>query len=339
MLRTIFAASALAMCLNSIAIPTDFRAQTPANSFNATPPKTPGILGKRRSLETLAILSKIPVPGGPDWLAMGYGSVWVSNAPDNSISRINPQSATVIAKITVGQDPCLGIGIGFESVWIPNCKDKSLSQIDPKTNQVVRTTPIEIAGEGEGTIGVGEGSIWLLSNRRGTDSGTLSRISPRTGKVITDIAVPAKSYVALVGFGSVWVTSTGGNAVLRIDPGARRVLAKINVHRTPRFTAIGAGSVWVLNQSDGTVSRIDPATNRVAATIAVGVPGAGGDIAVGGGSVWVSSNGLPVSRINPLTNRVVRQFAGGEGADAIRYGFGFVWVSDHKHGEVWKIRP
>ena len=120
---------------------------------------------------------------------------------------------------------------------------------------------------------MGESSIWLLTNRKGTDSGTLSRISPRTGKVVADIAVPAKSFVALVGFGSVWVTSTGGNVVVRIDPRTNRIVAKIRVHHTPRFTSIGAGGVWVLNQSDGTVSRINPSTNRVAATIVVGVPG------------------------------------------------------------------
>ncbi len=339
MLKTVLVASILALCICSVAPSAAFHAQTHANSSDASQSKNAGLIAKRKPSESLAIISRIPVPGGPDWLGMGFGSVWVSNSPDNSVSRIDPRTAQVIARIAVGQDPCLGVGIGFEAVWIPNCKDKSLSQIDPKTNKVVRTTPIDIAGQGEGTIGVGEDSIWLLTNRNGTVSGTLSRISPRTGKVIADIAVPAESYVAVVGFGSVWVTSTGGNAVLRIDPRTNRVAAKIRVHRSPRFTSAGAGSLWVLNQSDGTVSRIDPATNRVTATIAVGVPGPGGDIAVGGGSVWVSSDGVPVSQINPLANRVVRQFAGGHGADAIRFGYGFVWVSDHKKGEVWKIRP
>ncbi len=333
------AASIFALFLSFVAPSATFRMQSPPNSSGPSQQKIARLIAKRKPLESLAVISKIPVPGGPDWLGMGFGSVWASNASDNSISRIDPRTARIIARIPVGQDPCLGVGIGFESVWIPNCKDKTLSQIDPKTNQVARTTPIEIAGEGEGAIGVGERSIWLLTNRKGTDSGTLSRISPRTGKVVADIPVPVKSYVAVVGFGSVWVTSTGGNVVVRVDPRTNRVVAKIRVHQTPRFTSAGAGSVWVLNQSDGTVSRIDPATNRVAATIAVGVPGPGGDIAVGGGSVWVSSDGVPVSRINPLTNRVIQQFAGGHGADAIRFGYGFVWVSDHTNGTVWKIRP
>jgi hypothetical protein len=31
------------------------------------------------------------------------------------------------------------------------------------------------------------------------------------------------------------------------------------------------------------------------------------------------------------------QFVGGSGADAIRVGFGALWVADHEHGEVWQV--
>ncbi|MCX5755050.1 MAG: hypothetical protein NTX19_02860 [Gemmatimonadetes bacterium] len=42
-------------------------------------------------------------------------------------------------------------------------------------------------------------------------------------------------------------------------------------------------------------------------------------------------------RIDPRTNRVTRQYVGGDGADAIRWGAGAVWVGDHKIGQLWKI--
>ncbi|HKV39800.1 MAG TPA: hypothetical protein VJX67_11355 [Blastocatellia bacterium] len=300
-------------------------------------PKRPGIPAVQVPLSSLAIRAGISVPGGPDWLAAAFGSMWVSNSPRNSVSRIDPASNRVLATISVGQDPCLGIGVGLGSVWIPNCKDKTLSRIDPRTNKVVRTFPINIDGEGEGAIATGYHSIWLLTNDAGTDSGTLSRIDPLTGKTVAMIPVCPKSNVAVTGYGAVWVTGTGCNTVFRIDPRANVVDARIPVGPTPRFTAAGGNGVWVLNQGDGTVSRIDPRTNKVVATIEVGVPGAGGDIAVGAHSIWVSADGLPVSEINPRSNKVVRQYAGGGGADAIRIGFGSAWVSDHRKGEVWRI--
>jgi DNA-binding beta-propeller fold protein YncE len=86
------------------------------------------------------------------------------------------------------------------------------------------------------------------------------------------------------------------------------------------------------------VSRIDPKTNKVAATIEVGVPGSGGDIAVGEGSVWVTAFEYPLSRIDPSANTVVQQFYG-PGGDAVRVGLGSVWLSNYKQGNVWRIDP
>ena len=74
------------------------------------------------------------------------------------------------------------------------------------------------------------------------------------------------------------------------------------------------------------------------ATIEVGVPGSGGDIATGEGSVWVTSFGFPISRIDPASNKVVQQFVG-EGGDALRVGAGSVWLSNLKAGVVWRLDP
>jgi virginiamycin B lyase len=113
----------------------------------------------------------------------------------------------------------------------------------------------------------------------------------------------------------------------------------ITVAEGPRFTTEGAGSLWVLSQSDGSVSRIDPASNKVAALIPVHVPGKGGEICYGGGFIWVTMDGNPVTRIDPATNKVIDQYGNYPKADAIRYGFGSVWVSDHGKGELWRIDP
>ena len=123
-----------------------------------------------------------------------------------------------------------------------------------------------------------------------------------------------------------------------MDPHTNLVVETIPVGPAPRFLATGEGSVWTLNQGDGSVSRIDPKTNKVVATIEVGVPGEGGDIAVGEGSVWVTSFEFPLSRIDPAPNKVVQQFAG-QGGDAVRVGQGSVWLTDLKGQQLWRIDP
>jgi YVTN family beta-propeller protein len=150
--------------------------------------------------------------------------------------------------------------------------------------------------------------------------------------------VAAGSYGLAYGEDALWVTSSEHNLVTRIDPHTNLIVETIAVGKTPRFIAAGGGAVWALNQGDGSVSRIDPATNKVVATIEVGVPGGGGDIAVGEGSVWVTAFEYPLSRIDPSSNTVVQQFTG-KGGDAVRVGLGSVWLSNLEAGNVWRIDP
>src|SRR5206468_12167931 len=115
--------------------------------------------------------------------------------------------------------------------------------------------------------------------------------------------------------------------------------ATITLRTRPRFLASGEGSVWVVNQGDGTVQRIDGKTGALLATIEAGATGEGGDIAVGGGYVWVTTMLVPVIQIDPKTNAVRGKFKRPAGiylGDAIRYGGGSLWVSG---SSVFRIKP
>jgi YVTN family beta-propeller protein len=71
---------------------------------------------------------------------------------------------------------------------------------------------------------------------------------------------------------AIWVSNNRSNTVSRIDPKTRKVVATIHVGQGPENAAIGIdGTVFVPNVGDDTVSRIDPATNKVIQTIAVGI--------------------------------------------------------------------
>jgi virginiamycin B lyase len=291
----------------------------------------------QQPLTALPITARIKVPEGPARLETGFGSLWMANTNGKEVLRIDPDTNQVIATIRVGSKPDLGIGMGLEYVWIADTKEKSIKQIDPRTNQVVHTIAVNLPKESAGSIGVGEGSLWVLTNEGDTDSGTLSRIDPMTGEITANIQVNAGSHAALVAFGSVWVSSTAAGSVLRVDARNNTVTAEIPVHTSPRFLAADEGSVWVVSQKDGSLARIDPLTNKVAATIDVGVPGEGGDLAIGENYVWVAADGVPLSQIDPRTNRLMRQFAGGKRDDTLRVGFGSAWIVDELHGEIWRV--
>ena len=289
----------------------------------------------KRDFSNLPVQAKVHTDGDPDWLATGFGSLWVSVPRLNQIVRINPANNKVRTRIQAGLEPCYGIGIGVTRLWVLNCKSQTLTRIDPSKGKVDLSVPVNVAPHGEGSIAVTRSSVWFVSNEDGHSS-TLVQMDMR-GKVKSRIKVGAESSVVTAAFGSIWVTSSGEAKLYRVNPVSGKVIATISVAAMPRFTTAGEGSLWVLSQSDGSVARIDPTRNRVAAAIQVHVPGAGGDIAYGGGIIWVAAAGTPITRIDPRRNRVIDQYGNYKGADAIRFGFGSAWVSDHAKGDLWRI--
>jgi len=170
------------------------------------------------------------------------------------------------------------------------------------------------------------------------EKGVLTRIDPQTNKVATEITIPSGSFAPTFADGGVWITSTEHNLLTHVDPQSNQVVTSIPIGPQPRFLTAGAASVWTLNQGDGTISRVDTKTNKLIATIQAGIPGTGGEIAFGEGSVWATVFQIPISRIDPATNTVVQQWAGA-GGDSIRVGHGSIWLTDLAHGKVWRLDP
>jgi virginiamycin B lyase len=73
-----------------------------------------------------------------------------------------------------------------------------------------------------------------------------------------------------------------------------------------------------------------------AASIEAGIPGKGGEITYGAGSVWATVFKIPLTRIDVADNKVTRQWIGPRG-DSVRYGFDAIWLTDYKRGLLWRI--
>ena len=310
------------------------QAPAPAATPKTKPAPKPGVKTPdvRIPIAALKPEAVFEVPGAPDWLAIDE-SVWVSNYPKNTVARLDPKTNKVLAMIEVGSKPCSGLAVGFGSLWVPLCGQQALARVDLKEGKLTATIPIGIA-HSEGGLASGAGSIWLVTDKKGT----LARLDPATNKIVAEIQVPPGSFTVGFGEGSIWVTGTETNVLTRINPETNLIVETIPVGKAPRFFTIGGGFVWTLNQTNGDVSKVDPKTNKVVETIEVGVPGGGGEIAFGEGSLWVTAFEFPISRIDPTTNKVVQQFAG-KGGDAIRVGLGSVWLSNISAGNVWRLDP
>jgi virginiamycin B lyase len=267
-----------------------------------------------------------------DWVQITDDAVWVASSKPASVHRIDPKTNKEVAIIPLPDDPCAGLAFGFGSLWVPLCgAPNSIVRVDASTNQITATLPIGPAGP-EGGIAATSDSIWIVTD----DAGSLVRIDPVTNKARQKISIAPGSYNPLFTEGAIWITGGSANILTAVDASTGAVLASIPVGPKPRFLTAGEGSIWTLNQGDGTVTRVDAQSKKVTATIPLGIPGHGGDIAWGAGSIWTTVADVPLTAIDGKTNKVLRQWVG-PGGDSLRFGHDSVWLTDYKHGTLSRI--
>jgi YVTN family beta-propeller protein len=134
---------------------------------------------------------------GPTAIAVGEESVWVANAVDSTVSRLNPRTTSEFGNFTVGREPS-GVAVGAGAVWVSNRLDDSVSRIDPRSGS---QTTIRVGGGPTG-IAVGAGAVWVVNS----GDATVSRIDPATQRVTATIDVGSRPEGVAVGKGAVWVT-------------------------------------------------------------------------------------------------------------------------------------
>jgi YVTN family beta-propeller protein len=269
------------------------------------------------------LVADVPVGNGPTSVAVGYGSVWVTNAYDDSVSRIDPETGAVVQRIDVGRDPS-AIAVGSGVVWVANSWDGTVSRIDTQTNRPVQTIPVGVRPT---ALAVSENTVWVTSS----EERSVTRIDADTGRVVDRIPTDALGGGIALGGGSVWVTDGSSRSVVRIDARRGAVLDRLGVGNGPTGVAFGEGSAWVANSLDGTVSRIDPETNTVTALITVGDSPDG--VAVTAGSVWVSDEfSEAVARIDPAQDRVVKRIAIANRPKGIAVSENRVWLAVQPSG-------
>jgi YVTN family beta-propeller protein len=265
------------------------------------------------------VVDSVPNVGGrPSSATSGYGSIWVANQDDESVTRVDPRSLTV-ERVSLDATPT-GIAAGRGAIWIANGLLGTLSRLDPSLNDVTGD-PIDVAGRSSaGSVAVGEGYIWPVFG-----NSVLGKVDPRTNRLLTTgIAGSSPSAIA-VGEGAVWVANSGDNTVSRMLPETASTVSKPTVGRQPSGIAVGDGAVWVSNRGDDNVTRFD-ASSGSELNIPVGMAPIG--IAFGEGAVWVAnSDDGTVSKIDPETKVVVATIRVGARPVGIVVSDGRVWVT------------
>jgi branched-chain amino acid transport system substrate-binding protein len=283
----------------------------------------------------------------PSTIAVGEGAVWVLNADDRTISKIDPQTKEVETFGTGGISTDLAVGEG--AVWVGNgaqtsgtgdiAHTTSVSRVDPNTTSVTQTqdlpsrraTPdVRLAGEfrtlGVSQLAVGAGAVWAINPDL-----SVSRINPDTGKRDEIIPIEVGSGIA-AGREGVWAIAAGRDldsapTVLRIDPRTNQVSQRIEL-ATDDLTglALGGGSVWATDAQQGLLWRIEPGPDPTTRTIDVGFGATA--VTYGDGTVWVANFVRDeISRVDVRTNEVTDTIRLAGTPPSVAAAAGTAWVS------------
>ena len=156
----------------------------------------------------------IKVGEAPVNAALGYGSIWVTNSQDDTVSRLDLRSRAVAEAIPVGDHP-EGLSVGAGGVWVANLEDDTVSRIDPVRNRVVATIRV---GERPLHLKATGTEVWVPNS----GDGTLSIINSNTNRV-TGAPLQIGRSVERVGadFDAIWATSATEDTITRVEPAPR----------------------------------------------------------------------------------------------------------------------
>lgn len=305
---------------------------------SAAPSATPTQAGPPGPLapvvgEPSQVTAKVQVGGQPCGVLATATDVWVTDAEQARLVRLDRRRPRVVASTPLDATPC-ELTAGFGSLWVAT-QSGVLDRVDPATGRVVARITV---GATSYEPLVAFGSVWV--SNRGSD--TVSRVDPRTNRVTATVATPGVHAGGLVAAGgSVWVGNDTGGAtdLTRIDPRTLR-LTPASAGVRPGYLAAAAGSVWSSDVGDGTVTRLDARTGaRQAVVPLVGLSPVNLS-ALGGRELWVPDDqGDLLTRIDAVTGTVLERLLVGDGPAVTAQDGDAVWVTHFGDGSVWRVQP
>ena len=277
--------------------------------------------------------ARVRVGGTPTAVTVGHGRVWVLNADDQTLSRIDPRSHATDT-FAIGATPT-DVAAGAGGVWVghggrvPGAQASglvatALARLDVDTRAPRATIPLPrgretVSDAVSDHIAVGAGGVWVI----GSDERVL-RVDPRTNRVAA--AIPGvRAHAIAADARSVWALAADGT-VARIDARSNAVVGRGRVSASSVASiAAGRGGAWISAPADGVVWRVVPGALDRLVMSTVRVPIGTTDVAYGAGALWaVNPLRGTLSRVEGTT---VRTIAVGGFPRAVAVGEEGVWVA------------
>lgn len=267
------------------------------------------------------VVRSIPVGSRPVTIAASGDAVWVGDARDGTVTRIDAAEYAT-RQVGIGA-AAVDLATTADSVWVATGGSGQVVRIDaalglvadgfdladPSNPIVPAVSSIAAGGEGVwiGTLGgvaridtatgevvrvvdLGGNPALQLAAGGGAVWGTTVasralRVEAASAQVTKEFYAGAFVFALVLGREEAWVGGDGGK-LWKIDPvtGATRLTA--NVGSWPEGLALGEGALWATLPAEGALARLDPETGEELDRIPLG--GLPGEVVVHAGLVWVT---------------------------------------------------
>jgi DNA-binding SARP family transcriptional activator/ABC-type transport system substrate-binding protein/streptogramin lyase len=208
-------------------------------------------------------VSRVGLGIRPAGLAVGEGSVWVTDRGSPTLLRIDPTVNDVdgtFALPTEGvvTDQTGEVAVGAGSVWVGHGAFNPgawVERLDPERARVQKRFPV-LAGDVD-HLAFGEGALWVAS----TPSGELRKIDPHTERPVFTRQLQAQLCCVAAGGGYAWAASNPEGVVWKVATNGS-VLPTIELGAPVRDLTYADGALWAALGDEGTVVRVDPTTDE-----------------------------------------------------------------------------
>jgi streptogramin lyase len=292
---------------------------TRAGGKNAAPPLAPPDALARIEETTNQVTHVVPDLPVTRAVTSGEGAVWVLSNVASVVLRVDPETLAVTSQGVPGNPTSIAAGAG--AIWVTTTFEGVgyLLVLDPRhPGSAQRRIPLSYS-EPRGIV-VGNSSVWVLAYNPLQDHTALLRFPPaselpgETAEPLSEVAVPGHPLPSYVG---TWLVAESSDIwLLAAAPG-------------PGSTASGSDSVYRLNErTPSMIERI--ATIPLAESLAVGA-----------GSVWVTSQAEPrsVFRVDPAGGSIIREPLGVRDTGPLVVSHGSLWIGDFLDGTVGRTDP